>query len=810
MYNINSMTMKIIKKVKPKFLFRFLLLSSFLMHFNAHSQVQNNNTIYIGDEGEFYVNEEVYNFGISPAQTLTSRSALNYGVISFAANGLWANADDTHHVDGYVRYYGDSSFTAPTGDNGIYAPVKIQPSATTGVDVAYFNESPDDVGTALATGISLIFDNEYWMIKGSSTAKITLSWRTSSGVDDMLLTPSLTYLTILGYDGSEWVEIPSFYDTISFLGSNSSVTQGSISSLDFVDLSSYTAFTIGSKESATCYPVVLSSGVTKTWNGTSWSPSAPTLNDPAIINQPFTGSLSCYSLQLNADYTLNDGQLLDVADGFTGTGKVIMSTEASLLQRNSTGTAPLILMTKITNPMRRFDYSFLSSPLNNFGTFFADIKNASKTAVNGLFGTYTNSAFYNYFTDNDTGASVNVTDSNVPIGRGFGATVRPNQAPYSTSQTAGSWFTQQYPIHIKTEGVTNNGDISLPLPPSTGWVRVGNPYPSPINANKLLDAMGDDIRKTIYFWTFNTPRQNWANNSLNYNPADYATFNYTGGVAACSGCQEPTGIIATMQSVYVRKVATTPVTFSLTNCLRDLSGNEIFFKSAGENEGKFRINLIGSSNSFSQILVGYNQNGTLGYDNGYDSQRMGGAITSELNSLIEGSTSGYAIQTRALFDAADVVPLQLVNRTNENFTISLVNKDGVFNSDAVTIYLHDKVLGVYHDLSSGSYAFLHDNLSTDNDRFEIVYQTDALSIDDVKNHTAMAFIRDDYFHAQSNETIESIQIFDLAGRLVVSYKDMNDTIIEKPFQYAESVYLAKIKLANGLIVNQKVTNTNKN
>lgn len=801
--------MKIITKVKPNFLFSFLLLMLF-MHFEATSQVQNDDTIYVGDSGELYISQDTYNFGVSPAQTLTSRNALNYGVISFGSTTTWTNADDDHHVDGYVRYYGDNSFITPVGNNGIYAPAKIQPSSTDGVDVAYFNADPNTISSDLSTGISFISDTEYWEVKGNTTAIISLSWRADSGVNEMLLTPSLTYLTILGYNGTEWVEIPSFYDTTSFSGVDSSENQGSISSLAYVNLADYTAFTIGSKSSASCYPTVLSSAITKTWDGTSWSPSEPTLNDPVVINAAYSGSLSCYSVELNADYTLNDGQLLDVADGFTGTGKVIMSSEASLLQRNSTGTAPLISMTKITNPMRRFDYTFVSSPLNNFTTFFNDLSSAAKTAVNGQFSNYANSAFYNYFTDNDAGASVTVTTSNVPIGRGFAATVRPNQGPYSLSQTAGSWFIQQYPIHIKTQGVTNNGDINLPLPPSTGWVRVGNPYPSPINANKLLDAMGDNIRKTIYFWTFNTPRQNWLNNSLNYNPADYATFNYTGGVAACNGCQEPTGIIATMQSVYVRKVATAPVTFSLTNCLRDLSGNDIFYRTSAESEGKFKVNLVGNNNSFSQILVAYNQMGTNGYDNGYDSQRMTGAITSELNSMIDGSTSGYAIQTRASFDETDIVPLQLVNRTNENFSISLVHKEGVFNSEEVTIYLHDKVLGVHHDLSTGAYTFLHNELITDNNRFEIVYQSNALSIEDTKKYNAMAFIRDGFFNAQSKETIEEIQIFDLSGRLVVYYSGLNDTTITKPFLYAESVYLAKIKLTNGLMVNQKVININKN
>ncbi len=769
-----------------------------------YGQVQNNASLYIGAGANMHISQGTYNFGAPSGSTETSRSA-NYGVLSFAAAADWANESDSHFIDGYFRYYGTGSVVAPVGDNAILAPVGIVPSTATGVDVAYVRSLPSEVGAALSAGISQVSTAEYWKFAGAP-AVITLTWRASSNIDDMLLTPSLTYLSIVGYNGTQWVEIPSFFDSTALNGSASTTTEGSITSTSAVALGDYQAITIGVKAIASCYPVVASSGNIKTWDGASWSPSEPAANDPVVINGPFSGSLECHSVALNADYTLEDGDMLEVMDGFAGTGKVVMSSEASLLQRNGNATPPTIQMTKITNPMRRFDYVYLSSPINNFATFRGHVNSPSNTAVNGAYDTYPASAFYNLFTDINGSNSMPVTDVNVPIGRGFAATVSYLQAPYSTSVTPGAWYAEKYPVHIKTEGTANNGNVAVPVPDAVGWVRIGNPYPSPLNAEKLLDAMGNSFRKTIYFWTYNSPRKFAEVLPDNYDDADYAIFNYTGGVAACQGCQVPNGFIATMQSVYVKKLNPAAISFSLTNCLRDLAGNNSFYRTREAETDKFRLNLKGSSGSFSQLLIAYSAAGTMAYSNGYDSTRMPNITSSEFNSLIEGSTTGYAIQTRALFEDTDVVPLQVVKRAEESFTIAYNDGDGVFATDEVTIYLHDKLLGVYHNIKQdGPYTFVQgENVSID--RFEVVYVAEGLSNGEFTGYGAFAYAKDMTFKAQAGLEMKQIEIFDLAGRLVQVYTDINARQLSRPFDHEQAVYLAKITLTDGTVVKQKVIN----
>jgi hypothetical protein len=776
----------------------WLLILSFLGTSCLTAQVQNNTSVYIADGTEAYLASGSFYFGNSPASTGTSRTSLVYGKLSFGAGATWAGASDSHYIDGYAGTWGNSSFVMPIGQSGVYAPVQVIPSASTGVDAAYFRSNPATIGSALANTVGAVSTIEYWNIKGSSSAIVSVSWRSSSNIS-VLTGGNINRLSILGWNGSSWNEIPSVVDTTSFLGGSSSLTTGSIASTSPVDLATYSYFTLGIKKPS-CFELTPASGITKTWDGV-WSPSEPTLADHAVINSAYSGSLSCNSLELHADITLANGQVAEIVNDVTGTGTIIMASEASVVQRNDLATAPKIEITKVTNPMRRLDYVYLSSPIDNPATYFADLANKNKVAVNGNFGTQTLSPFYDFTTYNAAGtARVAATAATTPIGTGHSASVR-SQPPYSADQSPGAWYTEKYPISIKTSGPTNNGTISVAIPPN-GWMYVGNPYPSAISGEKLLDAAGTNMRKTLYFWTFNTPRVSWSNTGSNYTNADYATWNYSGGVAACPTCQIPTGKIASMQSVLMRGIVPTASTLEITNCMRETSGNDNFFRTGSSVDNKFRLNLLGADNSFCQTLIVYSENGTLAYDSGYDGMKIA-STTSSLTSLI--GTTKCAIQTRPPFEDTDAVPLQVDTPVSQTLTVSLATKEGVFDHGNVPVYLHDILLGIYHNLSMGPYQFVQSETSN-NSRFEVVYRNPTLGNPDLDTINALAFVKDQTFNAQAQIDMKQITIYDMAGRLIQTYNNINGTLINGPFHHAQGVYIAKIALTNGMVVAVKLIN----
>jgi hypothetical protein len=207
------------------------------------AQVQNDQDLYISDKSVLYIGSESFNFGTG--STTTSRTKLEYGVLSFSTDATWTGASDTHYVDGYVQTLSKKAFILPIGQSGFYAPIQVIPSSSDGVDAAYFRSAPNSIGSVLDKSVSSISSVEYWDIKSAGVpAEIALSWRVSSAISG-LTASSLAHLTIVGWDGSAWVGIPSTVDENSILGEKSSLISGSISSNSVVDLSAYSAFSLG-------------------------------------------------------------------------------------------------------------------------------------------------------------------------------------------------------------------------------------------------------------------------------------------------------------------------------------------------------------------------------------------------------------------------------------------------------------------------------------------------------------------------------------------------------------------------------------
>jgi len=208
--------------------------------------------------------------GLLPGILATDRS-LHNGIIVFAGNASWSNADDLSHVDGYVGSNVNSHFLLPTGDNGIYAPIGV--SNGIGVEGAYYAANPAIAVTSkilsfeytdlpiagpfdtdmMNEKLENISDAEYWVLRGSGETKITLTWGAHSDLDD-LVQSELTQLTIVGWDGTQWIDIPSSIDAkmvdihssgMSKSRVKSSLVQGSITTDETIVPDAFDVISIG-------------------------------------------------------------------------------------------------------------------------------------------------------------------------------------------------------------------------------------------------------------------------------------------------------------------------------------------------------------------------------------------------------------------------------------------------------------------------------------------------------------------------------------------------------------------------------------
>lgn len=760
----------------------------------------NEGLFYVSPNSTFYIRLGNVNFG-SSSITQTSKSspyAANDGKIILGANAsITTDGLNQKFIDGYCGTIATTAKILTTGSDLIHAPVLVTPSTNAGVYAAYFNASPlTNIGSSRSIELTQVANVEYWIIKGTD-AKFTLSWRSSSNLN-MLSFPDLT---IVGFKNGVWEVIDSQIDTNSVFDSTSSTSSsGSISTMDFVNLSEYDAFTIGEK-GLVC-EVIPSSGITRNWDGNAWD-TVPTINDLVVLNGAYNaGSFDCYSLNLNGNnIELEGDETLQVVDGVSGTGIIKLIDNASLVQHNPGGAKPQIEMTRTTRAMRRFDYVYWGVPVVE--NVFSQINGAI------ALGAVSPGAFdfkYRYVSGNTTSSGGWQNLTSTQPGVGFITRVK-SQAPYIDG-------TVTAPIDMKISGTANNGAVFVPIAKVAGNETsarnnnlLSNPYPSAIDADKFLTANNTLLDGVIYLW-----RASSANSGAigeTYSVSDYIAYTKAGSTAY-SGTSSSSfnGKIASGQGFKVRALADGTAVFN--NCMRVSGTNDQFNRSSESSNAaitdRYKIRFSTNNGIINQLLIAYGSATTLGYDSMYDAQLLTVSPTI-LYSILDGGTQKLSINARPSFDLLDTVQLGFTKAQtmNETMYIDVVHREGVFNLNQVPIYLYDAVLNIYHDFSTGPYSFSSQSL-LDNTRFKIVYDNPALSQNTFSNTNTTAFIENNIFNLSSNIGVLSIQIFDLTGRLLEDYKLDNATSFTVHCNKPKSVYVVRIQLNNGIILSKKLIN----
>ena len=774
----------------------FSMIIFFLLHnFNSLvAQVQNNGTLHIGDNASFYVGSGSFTFGTG-STTSTTRTTTTYGKLALASGVTVSGAasGDALFTDGFVSTKSSSYLVLPTGQTTTYAPIGVENAAVTnGVEAAYYIDAPSTVGSNLFSTVSSLPATGYWVVKGDN-ATITMIW--SSSISS--LTSSIANLTVAGYNisTSKWEAIISGTPT----GSTSS---GTITTADAVTLANYSAFTIANKGIAVCAELVASSGNTITWNGSSWSPSAPTLADAVTLTGSYTSTASfeCNSLAIgNNNITLIDGQTIEVVNEITGTGTITMSSEASILQRNDASTiTPQIALTKRTRSgMYAGDFIYWGSPLTTDS--FNQLSGArAYNSANTLTGS--SAAFdqmYKFVSGDASALGGWKQLTATSPGAGFITRIK-NQSPFSSSAATDH-------INLTFTGLTNNGTVSVNVGNLPGgnttsdrnYNLLANPYPSAIDAGKFVEY-NTNLDGTVYIWKAQTPSPD---SQFVYNFADYIAYNLSGSTEGIFN-----GKIAAGQGFMIEaKISSGTGTATFNNCMRVSGNNDEFFRTNTVID-RFKLNMRGINGVGNQILVAYLPVATLGYDRMYDAE-LNSVSPSRIYSLLDNTNMELAINARPTFTSTDVVTLGIdkSNTNAENFTIAISDKEGIFQSNDINILLHDKQLNVFHNLANGSYNFTTNSVQLTN-RFEVVYQQAALDITDFESNDAIVTISNQSLKIVASLPVTNVAVYDLSGRLVTAFKVNNQTSLSSSFIYAAGIYIVKTTMNNGQVATTKLVN----
>ena len=592
--------------------------------------------------------------------------------------------------------------------------------------------------------------------------------------------------------------------------------------------------------------VVTVSG-TKIWDGSTnsnwnvdanWTPSGvPTSANciiiPDVTNDPIISAVPDgvgYNLLVypNAQLTINSNQNLTITDKVTvqTNGIFTINNSASLIQINNILNSGNIIYKRESPNIRTLDYSYWSSPVDAF-------------TVNNIVSPYTFGPIYKWNTtipnsNAGWGGWQNAAGNIMIAGKGYIARA-PGAAPFNntTYNVLSGSFT----------GVPNNGNITIPIERgpdqntanhygtngmqitnmSDNWNLLGNPYPSAIRASQFLFDNRTKIEGNVRLWTHGTlpsviqPNPFYGSFISNYSPGDYYQYNFSG--TSCCPTAASDLFIGAAQGFFVQMIDGPPVaavdnnTVAFTNSLRNASfSNNTFYRTQNTTtttlvdvnnieRNRIWLDFINSTNNQTdRILFGYIENATMGKDSFYDcsSQNTGGTI---IYSLIDDAKFG--IQGRALpFDVNDEVPIGINAPIQGNYTIAIVAVDGLFNNQ--NIYLKDNLLNITHNLKVSPYNFTTQS-GEFNNRFKIVYISNALGINNPNEINTFAMISNNTIRVESSELIKEITVYDIAGKLINTYL-LNEykNQFTSPFNYANGVYIAKITLENNMVVSKKL------
>lgn len=565
-----------------------------------------------------------------------------------------------------------------------------------------------------------------------------------------------------------------FSVNVSNIGTNSTVL--SIGEVGVLNVTTYFRAIVSN---GSCVDAISSSIIitidSTSWTsagGGSWSNGVPTSVMAATILYDFTssGDLNACTLTVdnNAIVTILSGDSITLNGELNVlSGSLTLNNNANLIQSQDVANSGNIIIKRDSAPISRFDYTLWSSPVSG-----QKLQSFSP-------GTLAN-RFYSYNSGTDF-YEVIASPSTTDFAEANGYLIRVTNYHPTTPTIWTGTFT----------GVPNNGNVDIAVTTDT-YNAIGNPYPSPIDADAFITD--NDLTEALYFWR----------KTNNAATSSYATYTLAGGVSNSAGDPlglVPNGIIQVGQGFLAKSTSDTII---FTNSMRVGDTSNQFLRIA-EEANRVWLNLTSDTGYFGQMMLAYMPEATNSYDSKIDGRYINDCQTA-LSSLI--NNEEFTIQGRELpFNVNDIVPLGFKSLLNGNYTISINNVDGLF-ADGQQIFLKDNLTNVVHNLSLGSYQFSSE-AGIFNSRFEIVYQPVTLGTENsILNQNNVVITKQGQNISISTNSIDikDVKVYDIQGRLIVEQNDINLTKTKLAVSATNQVLIVKVILKDNSIVTKKVIN----
>jgi hypothetical protein len=356
---------------------------------------------------------------------------------------------------------------------------------------------------------------------------------------------------------------------------------------------------------------------------------------------------------------------------------------------------------------------------------------------------------------------------------------------------------------------------------------IGNPYPSAIDAHTFIDDNAGVIEGTLYLW------QQWAGTShiLREYEGGYATLNKMAKIKAyqfeglsganngsLDGTKTPTQYLAVGQAFMTEVVADGDIEFNNGQRIfkREANGETVFFRDAemaskDKKGGKDQIQMMRleftTSNGLSrEIVLGFSENTTEGYDYGYDA-KMFSTKSEDMFTMWKGQD--MVAQAYPGIHPTNVIPLGINTTGDYTYKIKATAFDH-FKTDQ-NVYLHDTYTNTYFDLrAKQAYGFTSE-AGRFEDRFEIVFMADQAKkdLEETLDNTVIYFntSSDKLFVKGLDANAQELTLFNMLGQSVLTQQEVSKEALDQGVQISNlntGVYLVKITTTNLKTIEKKI------
>lgn len=361
-------------------------------------------------------------------------------------------------------------------------------------------------------------------------------------------------------------------------------------------------------------------------------------------------------------------------------------------------------------------------------------------------------------------------------------------------------------------GRPNDGDYTHTISAygSGTWSLLGNPYPSPIDADAFIAdnaTTANSIVGTLYFYESGNDTSHTTSEYL----GGYATR--TSGIGAPApelgmGGKTPGQYIGIGQGFFV-EASSGGGTITFNNALRvfDTSDTNTEYFGRGTNTAAFPVLRLGfefeldGETYHRQLVTGF-RGLTNDYDNGYEAE-MWDYKSSDLALKVNNRTAPFVITGIDDFSTSLEIPLKL--QLDEERTVSFMVDEAI--DIPTNIYLKDAVTHFYYDITSVSQEITMPAGNYE-DRFFITFTNGSLSTEEALLGSLISLYsqQEQLIVKGTNLIIDTVEIYSLLGQNLHQFYNSEQVpeILLSTKGFRSGVYIIRITTSKGTLAKKVI------